>query len=81
MGAPGCDLEGSKVAFPDGRSVIVSGIGHVHTQGSFGPSGQTSEVHVVNWGTPGVGVTATLGDGKEEIWASTDEALQLQRRL
>lgn len=90
-GAPGCDLEGSTITFdelegrfdvdvirtnPDGvPALTITSVGASFAQGD----GQGRELLMVNWGIPGVGVALIDNGELAEIWASTDEALELHR--
>ncbi|MBS3182381.1 hypothetical protein [Leucobacter manosquensis] len=78
-GAPGCDLEGSEVIAPDGLVLGIGPVGDV-TELSFSSSDNSAErtFMIVNWGVPGVAVSATHEES--QIWASTPEAEKLQKR-
>lgn len=78
-GAPGCDLAGSSLSLPDGMgTVTIPGAGEVFSQQTAGTG--APQLLVVNWGVPGVGV-ATIGGGRlVDLWASTEEAADLQRQ-
>lgn len=93
-GAPGCDLEGSSITFededlegrfdidtirtnPDGAPALtISAVGAT----SANEDGQGRALLMVNWGLPGVGVALIDNGEVVEIWASTDDALNLHRQ-
>lgn len=81
IGEPGCDLAGSSLVFPDDFVWPISEIG---SAASFERVAQEKVLGVkysmTNWGVPGVGVTRTLSGQETEFWASTDEALDLQKK-
>lgn len=75
-GAPGCDMEGTVLVYPDGRALEVGPVGV--TSGSS-DTRSAGEIQLVNWGVPGVGA-AYVHEGEATAWASTAEALDLQRQ-
>lgn len=92
FGAPDCDLEGSSITFdeldgrfnldsirtnPDGvPALTISTVGATTSYGD----GHGRELLTVNWGIPGVGVALIDNGELAEIWASTDDALDLHRQ-
>lgn len=76
IGVPGCDLVGASIVLPDATMLTVPAVGEVFAQ----QQGDDSlECHIVNWGVPGVGVTAVKDGELVALWASSDEAGRLQR--
>lgn len=74
QGEPGCDLEGSSVRAADGTILSIFEVGAVRTY-----QGDGHEYTIVNWGVPGVGVSAVDDGTLVDVWASTDGAEALQR--
>lgn len=77
MEEPGCDLEGSTVVSPDGIGHLIGPVGNV---GVNGFPMQDLEYELVNWGVPGVTITRTAKGEPRTTWASSAEALRLQRK-
>ncbi len=77
IGEPGCNLIGSSLVFPDGVSLPVSAVGEVFS--SRNSSAGDHEHLIVNWGIPGVAAVTSDGGELLDLWASSDEAEQLQR--
>lgn len=76
-GVPGCDLEGSSLVFPDGTTVEIAAVG---TATGYQDSRlEGFEFLIVNWGVPGVGASIVKDGQLVDMWASTPEALELQR--
>lgn len=77
VGEPGCDLEGSSLLFPDGTTMEISPTGNVtgHQDSRF----EGLEFVIVNWGVPGVGAALVENLQLVDVWASSPEALELQR--
>lgn len=73
-GEPGCDLEGSSVRASDGTILSIFEVGAVRAY-----QGDGYEYTIVNWGVPGVGVSAVDDGTLVDVWASTDDAEVLQR--
>lgn len=81
MEYPGCDLEGSTIVAPDGSLHVIGPVGHLGVSSSYSEThGQGPEYTIVNWGVPGVGFTRTARGEPRTTWASTAEALKLQRK-
>ncbi|MGB2556545.1 hypothetical protein [Cellulosimicrobium cellulans] len=76
-GEPGCDLEGSSLLFPDGTTLEIGPVGNAASYQDSGSEGV--EFSIVNWGIPGVGASITQDGELIDVWASTPEALDLQR--
>lgn len=76
-GEPGCDLEGSSSLFPDGTTLEIAPVGIA--TGYQGSSSEGVEFSIVNWGVSGVGASVTKDGQLVDVWASTPEALELQR--
>lgn len=78
-GAPGCDLDGSTLRFPDGQRERIHTPGVVESTG-FGPGGDKIYM-VVNWGVPGVGASITDPENNViGIWGSSPEAIELHEQ-
>ncbi len=76
-GEPGCDLAGSTLVFPDGMaSLAVPQVGAVFSHQDFGRGNE--EILIVNWGLPGVATAVIDDDRLIHLWASSEDALDLQ---
>lgn len=76
-GEPGCNLEGSSLLFPDGTTLEIAPVGNA--TGYEDSRSEGTEFRIVNWGIPGVGASVTKDGHLVDLWASTPEALELQR--
>ena len=90
LGAPGCDLAGSTLAFDDplalkimdGRTAEIGPVGNAPRYGgpATNPDNSPGDLHVTNWGVPGVAVTVVAEKRIMSMWASTSEAEELERK-
>lgn len=81
MENPGCDLAGSTIIAPDGSGHLIGDVGHVSVSSSYSAKlDQGPEYTVVNWGVPGATLTITEAGKPRTTWASSAEALKLQRK-
>jgi hypothetical protein len=85
IGKPGCNMAGTTVTFPDGRTAKVGSVGVTDSWGYLvtGEAG-TIPKHftMVNWGVPGVAVSGYNTHGKvTKVWAMSKDAAALQRAL
>lgn len=77
-GEPGCDLIGSSVRIPDGPIFEVREVGAAFSH----QSSATGSVifQILNWGVPGIAVSAVDGGQLIDLWASSSKAEELQRQ-
>ncbi len=79
IGAPGCNLQGSTIVFPDGKLMPVVAVGEVWSAGIY-TENETSDdkYHVTNWGVPGIAASIREESGAYKTWATSDAARKLQ---
>ena len=81
MGAPGCNMAGTSVEFPDGSTQKVGSVG-ANKGWSYeaSPGEATIPLHftMVNWGVPGIAVAEHSREGGiHTIWANSTKASDL----
>lgn len=78
IGIPGCNLQGSALIFPDGSTVTIEEPGWSY---AVEPHAERSDVvfTVVNWGVPGIGAAHINAGVIQRVWATSTDALTLQR--
>lgn len=78
LGSPGCDLEGSSVIFPEGTALTIEAVGV--NVGEQPDATADLELTMVNWGLPGVGAALVRNGRATDVWATSEEAMTLQRQ-
>lgn len=81
LGAPGCNMVGMTVEFPDGTTAKVGSVGASKSWSyDSSPGDATIPTHftMVNWGAPGVAVAEHSREGWiRTIWANSTKASDL----
>jgi len=80
VGKPGCDLAGSTLLFPDGKTVTIKEVGATFSEGT-GTGAELIEYSAVNWGVPGVAATFEEPGKPLRVWYTSSEAGILQAEL
>lgn len=85
IGEPGCDMAGATIRFADGSTGEVGSVGAAKSW-SYSVEGEGDVIPnhftMVNWGVPGVAVAEfDTRERLKRIWASSEEASDLQREL
>lgn len=82
QGYPGCDSATYSIVFPD---EVVVGVPEIGVSRSYiiGLPGSNLgvEYSLNNWGVAGVSAVRINADGTREIWAATDEAYELEKKI
>lgn len=79
IGEPGCNLVGSTVVFPDGFTADVGAVGGITGTDAYhdGETNPPVNYRVANFGIPGIAVSVITYGENPEMWATSDEAMQL----
>lgn len=79
IGEPECDLVGSTVLLPNGTPLEIDEVGVVASYQSPQDDGHTEHL-IVNWGIPGIAVSAIEAQRLMDQWATSPDAAELQRQ-
>ncbi len=79
LGEPRCNLMGSTVVLPDGRSMDIEEVGRSLVKESTSEPGV--EYLIVNWGIPGAAISVVEAGRVVDQWQTSPDAGELQRQL